>query len=172
MLRSLVIAFCLSASAFAVAAQDRVGWVHYRNDRFGFELQVPAEVFTDHRAAQAGDGDLFATSDGRAKLLVGAFENVDSHSPSTYQRYLARQSYPGLRIDYAPVGRSWAVLSGTRGEQMIYEKMMFSCGDRVINSFALIYPIGERQFFDPLVEAIEDSFSPDSSRCGEHASTN
>jgi hypothetical protein len=133
---------------------------------------VPADVFTKHRAAQDGDGDLFMTADGRAKLLVGAIENVDNHSPSTYQRFLARQSYPGLRIDYAPVGGSWAVLSGTQGERMIYEKMMFSCGGRVINSFAMVYPISERQFFDPIVEAVEDSFRPRSARCGEHASTN
>jgi hypothetical protein len=89
MLRSVIIALCLGCSAVAGIAQSGLGWVPYQNDRFGFELRMPAAVFTDHRAAEAGDGDLFATSDGRAKLLVGAIENVDDHSPATYQRFLA-----------------------------------------------------------------------------------
>jgi hypothetical protein len=55
---------------------------------------------------------------------------------------------------------------------MIYEKVMFSCGGRVINSFALVYPIDERQFFDQIVEAIEDSFRPGLARCRDHASAN
>jgi hypothetical protein len=172
MLRSVIIALCIGCSAVTGIAQTSLGWVPYQNERFGFELRMPAAVFTDHRAAQSGDGDLFTTWDGRAKLLVGAIENLEGYSPATYQRFLTRQSFPGLRIDYAPVGRTWAVLSGTRDGRMIYEKVMFSCGGRVINSFALVYPIDERDFFDPIVEAIEDSFRPGLTRCGEHASSN
>jgi hypothetical protein len=52
---------------------------------------------------------------------------------------------------------------------MVYEKVMFSCSGAVINSFALIYPLEERQLFDPIVEAIEDSFRPGLARCGDHA---
>ncbi len=62
--------------------------------------------------------------------------------------------------DYAPVGRSWSVLSGTLGDKMIYEKAMFTCGGAVISSFALVYPIAEREFYDSIVEDIEDSFRP------------
>ncbi len=81
------------------------------------------------------------------------------------------ESYPGLKIDYAPVGQRWSVLSGTRGDMMIYEKVIFSCGGKVINSFALVYPIAERMFYDPIVETIEDSFRPGAARCDQHAAT-
>jgi hypothetical protein len=171
MLRFVTIAAGICFSAFASLAMGP-GWVPYQNDRFGVELRMPAGVFQRHRAAQSGDGDLFTTPDGRAKLLVGAFENIDRHTPATYQRFLTKESYPGLRVDYAPVGRTWAVLSGALGERMVYEKVMFSCGGRVINSFALVYPTRERASFDPLVEAIEDSFRPGNARCDDHASAN
>jgi hypothetical protein len=46
---------------------------------------------------------------------------------------------------------------------------MFSCGGSVINSFAMTYPIAERQFYDPLIEVIEDTFRPGSQGCDEHA---
>jgi hypothetical protein len=147
----------MSASVSAVAAQARCALVPYRNDRFGFQLQIPADVFIKHRAADAGDGDS---------------KNVDRYSPASYQRFLAHQSYPGLHIDYAPVGGSWAVLSGTQGSRMVYEKVMFTCGGHVINSFALVYPIAERDVFDPIMEAMEDSFRAGSIRCGAHASAN
>jgi hypothetical protein len=171
-MRSLVVALSILLMASAGLAQPRHGWIPYHNDRFGFELRMPAEVFIDHRPTAAGDGDLFMTPDGRAKLLVGAFENLDDHSPASYQRFAASQSYRGLQVDYAPVGRTWAVLSGTLGPRMVYEKIMFSCGGRVINSFAMVYPVSERRFFDPIVEGIEDSFRPGLRRCAGHASAN
>jgi hypothetical protein len=153
----------------AALARPDLGWTGYQNPRFGLQMRYPAELFTVHRPSQAGDGDLFTTADGRAKLLVGAFENAERHSPASYQRYIARQSNPGLQADYAPVGAGWTVLSGTRGDTMIYEKAMLSCSGRVINSFALVYPIAERGLYDPIVEAIEDSFRPSTVGCDEHA---
>jgi hypothetical protein len=171
MLRFITMAAWTAIAAGPCLAQG-FGWVPYQNDRFGFELRMPAGVFQRHRAAQSGDGDLFTTSDGRAKLLVGAFENADRHTPASYQQFLTDQSYPRLRVDYAPVGRTWAALSGTLGEQMVYEKVMFSCSGQVINSFAMVYPIRERDFFDPIVESIEDSFRPGLARCDDHASRN
>jgi hypothetical protein len=82
---------------------------------------------------------------------------TDRFTPRSYQALIARKSYPRLRIDYAPVGRSWAVLSGAVGQTMIYEKIMFSCGGAVINSFTMTYPIAQRRFYDPLIEPIEDT---------------
>ena len=37
---------------------------------------------------------------------------------------------------------------------------MFSCGGRLINSFAMIYPVAQRQIFDPIVERVENTFRP------------
>ena len=61
------------------------------------------------------------------------------------------------------------MLSGTVGQTMVYEKIIFSCGGNVINSFAMTYPNAERHFYDPLIEAIEDTFRPGNQGCGEHA---
>lgn len=164
----LVFAIVTMSASLARPAAD-FGWTVYENPRFGLQMRYPAEIFTQQRSSPAGDGDLFTTSDGSAKLLIGAFENSERHSPASYQRYIARESYPGLQTDYAPVGAGWSVLSGTRGETMIYEKVMFSCSGRVINSFAMVYPIAQRGLYDPIVEAIEDSFQPGSVGCDEHA---
>lgn len=170
-MRTLVVIaalFALATSAFS-RPRDDLGWSTFHNDRFGLSFEYPANVFVDQRTSEAGDGDLFVTSDQSAKLLVGAFENVEAHTPASYQRFIARQSYPGLLVDYAPRGRTWSVLSGTQGATMVYEKVMFTCGGTIINSFALVYPIAERDFYDPIVEGIEDSFRPGAESCDRHA---
>ncbi len=164
--------FLLLISTLPASARprlDELGWTGFRNERFGLALRYPAEVFVAQRSSEAGDGDLFETPDRKGRLLVGAFENTDDFTPKTYQTFVRRQSYPGLRVDYAPVGQSWAVLSGTIGQTMVYEKIMVSCGGNVINSFALTYPIVDREFYDPIVEAIEDTFRPGIRGCAEHA---
>ena len=169
-MQKLLFILALVASVLAANAQG-LAWTTYRNPSFGTFLRYPSEVFTSRRTSEARDGVLFATLDGSAKLLVGAFENTEGYSPRSYQAFIARESYAGLRTDYAPVGQNWAVLSGTHGDKMIYEKAMFTCGGAVISSFALVYPIAEREFYDPIVEDIEDSFRPGAVACDRHAAS-
>lgn len=66
-------------------------------------MPVPGGLFEREQTSETGDGVLFTTADERAKPLVGALDNLDAHSPRSYQRYIERESYPGLRVDYAPV---------------------------------------------------------------------
>lgn len=135
-------------------------WKEYRNDRFGLNLYYPADVFTLERTAEAGDGQLFVSQIGDARLLVGGLVNDSGFSPASYQRYLARKSYSQYRIDYHPLGQNWFVLSGEGNGRSFYEKVMFSCGGRLINSFAVLYSTGEREALDRIVERMEKSFQP------------
>ena len=85
----------LVVAVFALPAQSQVydlAWSEYRNERFGLSLSFPTRVFRLERSADAGDGHLFRTKDGRAQLLVGALENSEHHSPATYQRLIASRS--------------------------------------------------------------------------------
>jgi hypothetical protein len=165
----LLLALMGGQPALALDHSESLGWTEFRNDRFGLAMRYPSGVFATRRSSASGDGDLFETPDGKARLLVGAFENADHFTPRSYQAFIAKQSYPGLRIDYAPIGQGWAVLSGTIGPTMVYEKIMFSCSGAVINSFAMTYPVAERRFYDPLIEDIEDTFRPGLQGCGQHA---
>ena len=50
------------------------------------------------------------------------------------------------------------MLSGYRGDRIYYEKVIYSCGGRVVNAMALSYLTAERALYDPIVERIEDTF--------------
>ena len=142
----LLLALVSSRPADALIEGDKFGWTEYRNDRFGLIMRYPSAVFSAHRSSASGDGDLYETSDGKARLLVGVLANNDHFTPGTYQAFIAKQSYPGLKADYAPIRGTWTVLSGTIDGTMIYEKAMFSCGDGLISTFAMTYPVAERRF--------------------------
>ena len=145
------------------------GWQSYRNERFGLSLSYPAKVFQMERTSEAGDGVVFGARGIDARMLVGALPNRDRHTVATYQDFVARKSYAAYRIHYRPRGNTWFVLSGEGDEKIFYEKVVFSCGGRLINSFALIYPAADRQIFDPIVERVEDTFRAGTAGCQQGA---
>lgn len=149
----------LASGAWGPAqAELALDWREYRNGRYGFSLQYPEDLFVVERTADAGDGQVFVSQIGNARLLVGAFVNESGYSPASYQAYLARESYGGYAIRYQRLGSNWFVLSGNGQGKVFYEKVVFSCAGRLINSFALLYSMADRDTFDPIIERIEGTF--------------
>jgi hypothetical protein len=90
MLRLLLFLLLALVSSRPVDAieNDKFGWTEYRNDRFGLAMRYPSAVFTAHRSSASGDGDLYETPDGKARLLVGALANSDHFTPRSYQTFI------------------------------------------------------------------------------------
>jgi len=61
-------------------------------------------------------------------------------------------------VTYSPEGRNWLVVSGYRGSDIFYEKYFVKEG--IVEGFALEYPAAMRGVFDPVVETVEDAFTP------------
>ena len=161
----------LGCSALAGLAQAQPGdsrdWATYRNDRFGLFLRYPADVLYPERASEAGDGQVFVSRDGDARLLVGALPNSDRQSAAAYQEQIARDSYADYHVTYRRVTSNWFALSGEGNGKTFYEKVIFSCNGRVINSFAMIYPTAQSVLFDRVVEGVEKSFRAGSATCAD-----
>jgi len=150
---------CGSAPAFAEGGGS-VDWETYRSERFGFSLLYPANSLDRRSETPDGRGVEFVSSDGRARLKVIAADNADRVSLSDYRSAILREFSQGNELTYGPMGQSWFVLSGIRGDSIYYQKVLFACGGRVINAFALTYPEQERRGFDPIVTTIEKNFHP------------
>ncbi len=90
----LLLAAVVTTAGAAARPAGTLDWAVYHNERFGLDMRYPADVFSERRTSEAGDGDLFTTPDGRAKLLIGALENTDGYSPPSYQRFIAREIVP------------------------------------------------------------------------------
>ena len=153
--------FALAATQFlqpSPAAADQFipsggGWQVYVNDRFGTSFAFPADIFTPSPPPENGDGRRFVAPD--ATLEVYAWHNAENETAASLKRRLVG-SDGYTDVTYSPSGRSWLVLSGYRGDNIFYEKYFFR-GD-IVHGFGIEFPAGEKPYYAPIIERIEDSF--------------
>lgn len=150
----------------AVAGPAFADWTTVKNDRHGFAIAYPTNVFEQKAEPTTDEGRVFVSKDGKAKLLVGAFANAGNHTLSEYRDFLMTDQFAGAAIDYAPVRRKWFVLSGVRNGEMFYQRVSFTCAGRLINSWAMLYPESERKTYDRVVEAVARTYMPGAGRTG------
>jgi hypothetical protein len=132
----------------------------YKNARFGFSLTYPSDVFKPEPESAKGDGRLFYTDDRKAKISVFGAHNVGRYTMSEYRDTIMKEFKGYEQVTYSPKGKTWFVLSGFHDGKIYYQKVMFSCGDEVINVMAVSWPILNREQYDPVVELLEKNFHP------------
>lgn len=153
----------------ALAARAKLkNWETIQSERHGFMIAYPGSVFTSREdGPNSDDGHVLISRDGGARLVVGAFPNDTDASLAEYRAQLLSDNYGGADLDYAPVKKRSFIISGTRGDMHFYERVSFTCGGRLINSWALLYPVSERHIYDRIVEAIAPTYSPGAGRTGQ-----
>lgn len=142
-------------------------WERIESERYGFMIAYPGSVFTPSASAESDNGHVLVSRDGGARLLVAAFDNETAATLAEYRTQLLTENYSGAELDYAPVKKRSFVVSGTRGTMHFYERVSFTCGGRLINSWALLYPVSERHIYDRIVEAVARTYSPGAGRTGQ-----
>lgn len=153
----------LTAASFPLDAA-LAAWASERDPELGFKFSYPSELFDRAEGDAKPSFHYFASEDEEAKFLVGGWNNSAGQSPEALKRWMMENVGGYDETTYRPRGRSWFVLSGYRGETIYYEKVMFSCQGRMVNVFAITYPVDQRGIYDPVVERMEDAFTP-GSRC-------
>ena len=156
----------IGLSENARAGPELKDWASVKNARHGYAIAYPADVFEQRTAPNSDEGRVLFSKDGKAKLLFGAFDNAQNNSLEEYRQFLLSEHYADAKIDYAPVRKRWFVLSGTQNDQMFYQRVSFTCGGRLINSWAMLYPVAERKMYDRVVEDVARSFTPGAGNSG------
>ena len=163
--RALVICTVLfTTGIIAGVVPALAGWSYERDATLGFAYAYPSELFD----RTEGDGQpafhYFVSENSEAKLLVGGWDNSAGQSPDSLKRWMLDNVGGYDELTYRPRGESWFVLSGYRGDTIYYEKVMFSCANRIVSVFAITYPIDQRDLYDAVVERMENGFKP-GNRC-------
>ena len=135
-------------------------WSHEQDSGLGFHFSYPRGLFVETRGDEKPSFHYFVSPHSDAKFMVGAWNNREGRTPDQFKHWLMANAGGYDELTYRPRGRSWFVLSGYRGNDIYYEKVMFSCGGQVVNVMAISYPNGERDLYDPVVERMEDTFRP------------
>ncbi len=158
----LILAVSGMAAQGAAKYQPRAeeNWATYHDARFGYSFYYPSALFEAGQLPENGGGQTFNSKDGHAKIVVFATLNGEKFTPAQYRNVILKEFGGYDRMDYSPSGQTWFVLSGFRGENIYYQKVMFSCRNGVINALSITFPTAEKRFYERLVEIIEDHFKP------------
>lgn len=142
-MQRFLLLFLLLLPAAALAA----GWEPYANPRFGFAVDIPPG-FAMVQEADNGDGRTYAR--GAATLAVwghylaeGDFKDEVAGRRETYRK-------DGWDLSYDRQTAGWASLSGTRGDRILYHRVVRLCDDAV-SSFVLDYPAAMKAEISPLL---------------------
>ena len=159
--------FLLAVASGAEARSRLTKWETIQSSRYGFMIAYPGSVFTPSPSTHSDEGQVLVSHDGSARLLIGAFDNETEATLAEYRDQILSDNYNGADLDYAPIKKRWFVVSGTRGDMHFYERVSFTCGGRLINSWALLYPVKERHIYDRVIEAIAPTYTPGAGRTGQ-----
>lgn len=156
---SLAVLCVLSSTAWAVPSLPPASdWAVYENQRFGYRLAYPGTWFQTGPVSANGDGRAFTSRDGAARVVVFGAHNSEGLSLRDYRETLLSDYGDYGDLTYSPVGNTWFVLSGYQGDRIYYQKVMFSCGGRIINALSISFPESEKPAYSPIIEGIEDRF--------------
>lgn len=160
----LICAFILAAGSASSAVAQKYApkedeeWTTYKDARYGFRLFYPTAIFEPQDPEDEAASLTLLTEDGNGKIVVFAAENDDNLSPEEYRTTLLEEFGGYEELAYQPKGKTWFVLSGFRGDNIYYQKVMFSCRNQIVNVFSISFPTAEKPFYERLIEIMEDNF--------------
>ena len=147
-LAATVTAILLSASAATAN-----GWLTYQNDRYGTTIDYP-DVFKMQPPPGSDDGREFKTSDGAGFTVSASYFALD-FTIAKYRDYIVNNLDPSSSVTYETRGKNWFVISGTKADDIFYEKHLLSHG--MNEDFVMSYPASRKQIYDPIVARMAKS---------------
>jgi hypothetical protein len=142
----------------ALALPSDLGWTTFR-DGIGTRVQYPADLFSAARANRHRPGQIFTTSDGRARLHIYAVPNKFGESPQRYLNRMFDQSRS--RLTYDRVGRTFFAISAPDRGLILYRRCNFSdVRGGMMHCVDIRYPAREKRAWDAVVTRISLSLRP------------
>jgi hypothetical protein len=132
-------------------------WQRYTHAKFGTTLCFPADQLHPDPATPYNDGGIFRSADGQIELRVYGQYNVMEDTPKQHEARIIEEM-ADAQITYNTRGEEWFVLSGLQGENIFYEKYLFSSKRELIHGLSLTYPAEEKQALNGVITHIIKSF--------------
>ncbi len=123
----------------------------YVNARYGTRASFPGGMFGNRRESDNGDGATFTARDGATLLIYGAY-NLEGQDPRAYLAGRVREERGA--VSYRHAGRDFAVMSGTSGGRIFYQRFEFDDRRDIVHSYRLEYPRALQRRYGPVVRRI------------------
>ncbi|MEQ1605911.1 MAG: hypothetical protein ABL999_13690 [Pyrinomonadaceae bacterium] len=156
----LVLSTFLSVLLLASIALAQSNYDTYSNARFEYDLKYPANIFTPQEEAQNGDGRVFLSKDGTARILV--WGQYNALFDTLKKAYFSDLKEHPKGVTYKALLKDGYVISGVRDKKIFYQKTMLNGqdgdGGAVFATFLIEYKATDKDKFDPIVRKIAASF--------------
>lgn len=132
------------------------GWAKYVNERFGTLAEIPRHLFSlDEPPPANGDGRSLSSKDGAKIWIYASYgAHVVTDTFEEYKALLLKESDLD-RVTYKVESKTWLARSGTKGQNIVYEKVIEGCG--AAHTFRITYPDSRKTVYDPVVTRIARS---------------
>ena len=154
---ALLVVALLITTGCARRAPPADDYQTYTNARFGYSVCYPANRFEAQPEAENGDGRKFIARNDGALLLVYGMNNALAQSlQELYDEKLETYRQPTAEAAYKELSTSWFVVSGTKGDRVIYRKTILK--DSQFKTFQIEYGKSQKAIYDPIVAKIAGCF--------------
>lgn len=151
--KTTIMLVAIVAVASLVGLGRAEGVQRYCNPRFGFCVDYPLGLVMEPEPTN-GDGRRLHDSKGLVMIVSGINNVTDDSLESEMQSQ--RNDFD--QVSYQAIGKNWFVLSGKKGDDILYRKTYIGAG--TMHHLSLEYPFSLKRAYDPIVSRISRSFTP------------
>jgi uncharacterized protein len=123
-------------------------WKTYANVRYHYAICYPADLLKPGPESDNGDGLLFSAASGASLRVWGAYNAADNGLAA-----LAGDiADPSATMTYRHLTKTSATVSGRKGGDIFYAKILLEQGDTTgtVRTFILTYPADQAATYDPV----------------------
>ncbi|WJH40576.1 hypothetical protein N7E02_08150 [Aliirhizobium terrae] len=135
-----------------LATTSFAGSKPYENGRFGYMIELPSD-FRTVSTPDNGDGLGLASADGAAKLSIWGNYLTEGGFRQESDLRKKFETDAGWQFSYEKRGASWASLSGTKGDRIVYIRQIALCDDAMGN-FRIEYLAAQQRRFGPVIDRL------------------
>ncbi len=77
------------------------------------------------------------------------------------------KAIPAPRSTTLPLRDTWFVVSGIHNGMAFYQRVNFACGSRNINSWAVVFPEGQKAVYEPIIEQVHRDYRLGTGNCSQ-----
>ncbi len=142
----------------APAQPSEDDWLEYKNSRFGTSIAYPASLFVPQPPPVNNDGRSFSGVGGTwSFFLFGQYNALEMTLGELEADDIAGGGYDS--VTYRRGGEDWYVLSGYRGGDVFYRKLLRRDDGETLHVFEISYPKQDKRTFDAIAARMAKSFA-------------
>lgn len=150
--------FLLTITSVHLQSQSPKKYRTYHNERFGFCLEVPFQIFEAQRPPENGDGLRFLSHWGESLLLSYGGHSLGMSLKEHMEFSLEAGDFRDRKreLSYQRIADDFFILSGYVGEKIFYRRTYLE--NKIFKTLYLEYPKTQKERYDKIISHMVKTF--------------